>query len=151
MREKLRGDAMADQWSDLGLLWLRMLVGISIATHGFAKIFGGQMDGFAEGVAQMGFPLPVVSAWAAALSEFVGGICLAAGVGVRIAALFVFCTMSVALVIHHRQDPFNVKELAYLYWAASGTLIMLGGGRFTLTSLFQKKPVYSHNGTGSQL
>lgn len=74
---------MKDQWNDLGLLWLRLLVGVGIATHGFAKIFGGRIDGFAEGVAQMGFPLPVVFAWAA-------------GLGTRLAAGFVFCTMSAA-------------------------------------------------------
>ena len=129
---------MKNRWSDLGLLWLRVLGGVGISTHGFAKIFGGGMDRFAEGVTQMGFPLPVMFTWAAALSEFVGGLCLAAGVGVRVAAAFVCGTMSVALFLAHRQDPFDVKELAYLYWAASGALLMLGGGAFSLEKLWRK-------------
>lgn len=130
---------MKDQWNDLGRVWLRILIGTGTATHGFAKIFGGGMEGFAQGVAQMGFPLPIVFAWAAALSEFAGGICIAAGVGTRVAASFVFCTMAVALFIYHRQDPFSVKELAYLYWTASGALILLGGGRYTLERVIRKR------------
>jgi putative oxidoreductase len=130
----LRGD-----WNSVGLAWLRILAGSGIATHGFGKIFGGHMEGFAQGVAQMGFPVPALFAWAAALSEFAGGICVAVGIGTRIAALFIFGTMSVALFLHHAADPFDVKELAYLYWSIAGALIMLGGGAYTLPSLIARR------------
>ena len=128
-------------WSvDAGLAWLRILAGIGIATHGFGKIFGGHMGGFADGVAQMGFPFPAFCAWAAALSEFAGGICLAAGLGTRIAAFFIWVTMSVALFIRHAADPFSDKELAYLYWTIASALMVLGGGRFTLKQVLRQKP-----------
>lgn len=125
-------------WTDLGLLWLRILMGTGIATHGYGKIFGGHLAGFAEGVAKLGFPMPELSAWAAALSEFAGGILVALGLGTRVAAFFVFCTMGVAAFLHHRADPFSVKELALAYWTMSGALVLLGGGKFTLGSLIKK-------------
>lgn len=132
---------MGTKWQSIGLAWLRVLVGIGSATHGFGKVFGGGMEGFTQGVAQLGFPMPTVFAWAAALSELVGGTCVAAGLATRVAAFFIFCTMSVALFLHHRADPFHTKELAYLYWTASGSLMLLGGGRYTLQRLLAKKGV----------
>ena len=120
--------------SALGLAVLRILIGASIATHGWGKILGGRMEGFTEAVGGMGFPLPAVFAWAAALSELVGGLCLAAGVWTRLAAFCIFCTMSVALFIRHAADPFSVKELAYLYWTAALALMLLGGGRYAIGS-----------------
>ena len=129
---------MRRAWTvDVGLAWLRILTGVGIALHGSGKVFGGTMDHFAQGVAQMGFPLPVLFAWAAALSEFVGGVCLVAGLGTRIAAFFAWCTMSAALFLRHAHDPFSVKELAYLYWTMLSALVWLGGGRYTIRQLFK--------------
>ncbi len=131
---------MPRDWHSVGLLWLRALTGCSLATHGFGKIFGGHMEAFSHGVAQMGFPFPAVFAWAAALSELVGGICLAAGFGTRVAACWIFLTMSAAIFIRHAADPFRVKELAYLYWAVSGALIAMGGGRYALERVLIRRP-----------
>ena len=123
---------------NLGLLWLRLLMGAGIASHGYGKIFGGQVEAFSEGVAQMGLPFPLFFAWAAALSEFVGGIFIALGLGTRIAALLVLVTMSVAAFLRHAADPFHVKELALAYWTMAGTLIFIGPGTLSLDGLFCK-------------
>ncbi len=112
----------------LGLLWLRVLMGLGIAYHGYGKVFGGHMEMLTQGVAGMGFPMPAVFAWAAALSEFAGGLCVAAGFQTRIAAAFVFSTMSVAAFIAHAKDPFETKELALAYWTMAGALMLTGGG-----------------------
>jgi putative oxidoreductase len=118
-------------FTNFGLLWLRILAGAGIASHGYAKIFGGGIAGFTEGVAAMGFPAPEVFAWAAALSEFLGGTLLALGLLTRPAAFFIFFTMSVAAFIKHAPDPFQVKELALAYWSISGAYIFLGAGAFS--------------------
>src|SRR3989338_1226728 len=123
---------MKEKALSVGLLWLRVLAGAGIAHHGYGKVFGGHVAGLAEGVAQMGFPMPLVFAWAAALSEFAGGILLVLGLGTRYAAFFVFCTMSVAAFIHHRMDPLQARELALAYWTISGALIMTGAGKFSV-------------------
>jgi putative oxidoreductase len=130
---------MPSNWQGVGLVWLRFLIGCGIASHGMEKIFGGGMERFVQGVTQMGFPLPALFAWAAALSEGLGGLCLAVGLGTRVAAFFVFCTMSVALFIAHRADPFRTKEMAYLYWSAAGALMMLGGGPYTLEAIIRRR------------
>lgn len=83
----------------------------------------------------MGFPLPGLFAWAAALSEFLGGILVALGLATRPAAFFVFATMAVAAFIRHAPDPFRVKELALAYWTMAGTLILMGGGPWSLDAL----------------
>ena len=123
--------------SDLGLFWLRVFMGLGIAYHGYGIVFGGHLDRMVEGVAAMGFPLPTFFAWAAALSEFLGGICITLGLLTRPAALFVLTTMAVAAFIAHRADSFDRKELALAYGVVSCALMLLGAGKFSLDHLIQ--------------
>ncbi|MCG3205690.1 MAG: hypothetical protein KCHDKBKB_02412 [Elusimicrobia bacterium] len=132
----LNCDATKEKLLHSGLLCLRIFLGLGMAYHGYGKVFGGHITLLTEGLAGMGFPLPVVFAWLAALAEFGGGLCIALGIGTRIAALFVFVTMAVAFFVAHAKDPFQVKELAYLYGAGALSLILTGGGRFSIDSLF---------------
>ena len=129
----------SEKYLSLGLFFLRALMGMGIAYHGYDIIFGGHMSGLTQGVAKMGFPTPVFFAWAAALSEFLGGIFIAMGLYTRLAAFFVFITMSVAAFITHENDPFNVKELALAYWAVAGMFVLAGGGKFSLDALFCRR------------
>jgi putative oxidoreductase len=131
-------------FTSLGLLWLRVLMGVGIAYHGYGKVFGGIMPQMVEGVTKMGVPFPVFFAWAAALSEFAGGILIALGLATRLAALFVLITMSVAGFIVHKADPWNVKELAFAYWTIAGALILTGPGPLSLDALFSKRRWWSH-------
>jgi putative oxidoreductase len=123
---------------DLGLLWLRVLMGAGIASHGYGKVFGGHIDQFAQGVAKLGFPMPDAFAWAAALSEVLGGLCVALGLGTRYAAGAVFITMSVAAFRQHAADPFKTKELALAYWTMAGALVLLGGGAYALENVLRR-------------
>lgn len=127
---------MKESLSHLGLLWLRVLMGAGIASHGYGKVLGGGVSGMVDGVAKMGFPMPEVFAWAAALAEFAGGICIVLGLFTRVSALFVFVTMTVAAFVAHAADPFKVKELALAYWTMAGTLICTGGGGLSLDRMF---------------
>ena len=116
----------------LGLLWLRVLAGLGIMTHGFGKLFSGRIVGFTESVASLGFPFPAFFAWGAALSEFLGGLCMVAGLFTRLGAASVFVTMTVAVFVRHGGDPFAVKELALAYWTAAGAVFLSGPGPFSL-------------------
>jgi len=106
------------------------MTGLGMAYHGYGKVFGGNMHKMAEGVAAMGFPAPEFFAWAAALSEFAGGILLALGLFTRPAALFILITMGVAAFIKHGADPFQKKELALAYFVAAGALALMGAGKY---------------------
>jgi putative oxidoreductase len=116
---------------DASLLIMRVFLGSALAVHGAHKIFG-QMDGFTQGVAGIGFPVPVLFAWLAALSEFAGGLFIALGLFTRVSALFAAVVMGVAFFMVHAADPFRVKELAYVYLVFTGSMILCGGGYFSL-------------------
>lgn len=123
-----------------GLVVLRVSSGLMMATHGYGKIFeDGRMAKFTEGVAGMGFPMPELFAWAAALAELVGGITLALGLGTRISAFLIGVTMVVAAFIRHAADPFAKKELALLYLAIMVFFLLYGGGKWALDRAFGKK------------
>ena len=112
---------------------------MGIAHHGYGKIFGGHIDKFARGVESMGLPMPEFFAWAAALSEFGGGLLMAVGLFTHLAALSVFVTMSVAVFVRLAADPLSVKELALAYWTASGTLMLTGAGGLSLDAGMRKQ------------
>jgi len=125
--------------SSIGLLWLRVLMGLGIMTHGYGKVFEGRVENLAEGVAKMGLPMPELMAWAAALSEFFGGLLVVLGLATRPAALMIFCTMTVAAFIAHGADPLSKKELALAYWAISGALVLTGAGKFSFDAVVLPK------------
>jgi putative oxidoreductase len=129
---------MSSKLNDLGLLWLRVLTGAGLMVHGYQKVFQGGVPGLAKMVASFGFPQPEVFAWAAALSEFAGGLFIILGLYTRLAALFAFITMSVAAFIALKAKPFETRELALAYWTLSGTLVFLGGGSISLSSKLGK-------------
>jgi putative oxidoreductase len=143
---------------DLGLLVLR-LAGFGLAyAHGWGKLVrmvSGD-TGFVEGVARLGFPLPVVFAWAAALAESLGGLLVLLGLGTRVAAALCAFTMLVAAFgTHHAHHhaliqlglasfpPETVKawgkpEMALIYALPFVALALVGGGRFALERLLRR-------------
>ncbi|MBW2291129.1 MAG: DoxX family protein [Deltaproteobacteria bacterium] len=123
--------------SQLGLGALRVITGLSIAFgHGLAKLPPSSQ--FVKAVAALGFPLPEFFAWAAGMSEFVGGLLLAAGLMTRPAAAAVAFTLGVAAFGHHASDPFKARELALLYCAISLLFACAGSGRFGLDRIVNR-------------
>ncbi len=122
---------------DLGLLIFRLFVGLSMAlAHGLGKI--PPNDQLVGGVEAIGFPMPLVFAWLAALAECAGGFAIALGLFTRYAALFLGFTMAVAGFIVHSADPFQTKEMAFLYLASCILLVFAGAGRFSLDRIVRK-------------
>jgi putative oxidoreductase len=144
---------------DLALLLLR-LTGLGLAlAHGWGKIEGivtGDVR-MMNAVADLGFPLPVVFTWAAALSEFAGGVLVAAGLYTRFAAGFAAFTMFVAAFVRHHahqhllvvlgvqqaseevRKTWGDPEKALLYLVAFVAIALAGPGRLSLDSLIRKK------------
>lgn len=124
--------------ADVGLLILRVGVGLSLAfAHGLGKL--PPSDGFVEATAGLGFPAPVVFAWAAALSEFAGGLLIALGLLTRPAAVFVAITMAVARLGAHGSDPFGDGELSLVYLLVAVAIACIGAGRFSLDRVLWRR------------
>lgn len=145
---------------DIALLLLR-LAGLGLAVnHGWGKLSSlatGGGDRFISGVEALGFPMPGLFAWAAALAELGGGLFIALGLGTRIAASFAAFTMFVAAFLRHRfhqhllvavglldAAPDEVKkwgnpEMSLVYLVCFVAIVLLGGGRFSLDHLLGRK------------
>lgn len=124
--------------TDVSLLLMRVFIGGAIAYHGAGKVFGN-MEGFGQAVAGLGFPFPAVFAWVAALSEFAGGILIALGLLTRVSALFAMSVMAVAFFMVHAGDPFRVKELAYAYLIFTAGVLISGGGYFSADNFIRSR------------
>ena len=124
--------------TDAGLLVVRLFAGLALAFgHGLGKL--PPSPGFVEGVGAMGFPLPGLFAWAAAVAEFAGGLLLAAGLLTRPASLLIFFTMATAAFIRHAPDPFSGKEKALLFLFVALLFLLAGAGRYSLDALLARR------------
>ncbi|MFM9997204.1 MAG: DoxX family protein [Phycisphaerales bacterium] len=124
--------------TDLGLLGLRLVVGFTGFYHGAGKlfgIFGGPgIEGFTGFLRSLSVPMPGVSAWLAALAEFVGGIMVALGVYPRLAALPFAFTMFVACFTAHAGHWSGEKgmEFPFTLGVVLVAIALIGPGRHTI-------------------
>ena len=117
--------------SELSMTLLRVFAGLAMAFgHGIGKL--PPSEGLINGTAAMGFPMPVVFAWCAGLSEFLGGIFLALGLLTRPSAFFIAFTMTVAGFVRHAPDPFKVKEMAFIYLAVMIVFVVRGASSYSI-------------------
>ena len=128
--------------TNFALLILRLFTGLSMAiAHGFGKL--PPSENFIESTGNLGFPFPFIFAWAAALSEFLGGIFITLGLFTRPASFFLGITMLTAAFLSHGGDPFSNKEKALLYLCISVFLLLTGAGKYSVDASFEdKKPKY---------
>lgn len=131
------GESGLSYVANAGLTLLRIFTGISLAfAHGIGKIPPG--EDFITGTANLGFPMPTLFSWAAALSEFLGGMCLALGLFTRVAAFFIAFVMLVAILGVHAADPYQKKELAFVYFFIAAAFMIKGSGDWSLDSFLRK-------------
>src|SRR5688500_3175202 len=122
---------------DIGLLFLRVSTGVlMLAGHGWPKLmkFGELSETFRDPIG-LG-PLPSLAL--AIFAELFCSIALVVGLKTRFAAIPLLITMLVAALLVHWEDPWNKKEFALLYAIPFITLILTGGGRFTLDRMLKK-------------
>jgi len=123
--------------ANAGLTLVRIFAGVSLAlAHGLGKL--PPKEGIVNATANMGFPMPTLFAWAAGLSEFVGGILLALGLLTRFAGFFIAFTMTTALLGVHWADPFAKKELAFLYLFIALTFMIKGANDWSIDGFLRK-------------
>jgi putative oxidoreductase len=95
--------------ADLGLLVLRLGIGLTICLHGLNKVFGGgKLAGTGAWFASMGMKPGWLHARMAAATEIGAGLLLAVGLVTPAAAAGIIALMLVAGVTAHRKNGFFV-------------------------------------------
>ncbi len=128
-------------YAALGNIWLlllRLSVGGFMLTHGYPKL----TRLFEGGDIKFGDPIgvgPGLSLTLAVFAEFLCSILVGLGLFTRLATVPLIVTMSVAAFIAHGADPFGRKELALMYLLVYITLIVFGGGKYSLDHLMSKR------------
>ena len=124
----------------LGLLMLRLALGVIMIAHGWQKI-ADHMHGISGMMHQIG--LPTFLAYLVVAAEFVGGILVAVGFLTRLAAFAIFIDMLVAILKVHLPNglfsnhggfefPLACAAIAFsLIWSGSGPIAIdwLWGGK----------------------
>lgn len=122
---------------DVGLLILRLVLGLTLAAHGYNKFFGGgRIPGTARWFESIGMKPGKFHATVAATTEMSAGLGLAAGLLTPIpAAGFVSLMLVAAWTVHRTNGFFIVKEgWEYNLVLASSAVAVatLGAGRLSL-------------------
>jgi putative oxidoreductase len=130
---------------DIGLLIVRLAVGLTLAAHGSQKLFGAfgghGIAGTTKFVESLGFRPARMHAYLLGSAEVVGGLLLAAGLLTPIGALMTIGVMTAAAVAVHWKNGFFVTEGGFeftLVMAASAAAVaFIGPGAYSLDALFE--------------
>jgi putative oxidoreductase len=125
---------------NLALLVLRLVVGLTFAAHGAQKLFGAFGGHGIEGTAgffeQIGLRPGKLHGWAAAITEFFGGLAIALGIVTPIPAAALIGVMTAAvLTVHVKNGFFNTNqgfEFNLTLAAALFALAGIGAGGWSL-------------------
>jgi putative oxidoreductase len=126
------GVPRAGSW---GLVPLRAVVGLTFLMHGGMKLFTMGIGGTTTMMAQMGVPLPPVSAVMVTGVELLGGLAILLGLFTRVAGALLACDMlGVILIVKLRGGFFSPRgfELELALLGACLTLVMLGSGGLSI-------------------
>jgi len=124
----------------LGLLILRLVIGVILAAHGAQKLFGWfggpGMTGWTGAMNRMRIRPATPWAWMSALAEFLGGIGLALGLLFPLPSAAIAGSMLVAMIMVHLPKGFFVTKGGYEFnvaiLGAVVTLALTGPGAYSL-------------------
>ncbi|GAA4768171.1 DoxX family protein [Microbacterium gilvum] len=124
---------------DLGLLVLRIALGVVMIAHGAQKLFAFTLAGTTESFEAMGMPLASVTAPLAIAIELLGGAAILLGAAAPVAGGLIAAQMLVATALVHM--PYGVFvadggwELTALLGASALAVALVGAGRFSLDAV----------------
>jgi putative oxidoreductase len=128
---------------DVGLLALRVVLGVVMIAHGWQKLVTNGFGATADGFDMMGIPLPDAAAAFAITVELGGGVLLLVGALTPIVGVLMAADMAGAFWYVHR-DAFFAAEGGYefvLTLAVLGLgLAALGAGRLSVDRLVTGTP-----------
>ncbi|MGE5701953.1 MAG: DoxX family protein [Clostridia bacterium] len=125
---------------NLGLLLIRLVVGISFMGHGAQKLFGWfggyGLKGTGGWLESIGIRPGVLMAFLAGAAELVGGLLFAEGVFTPVAALLITVTMLIAIFTVHGKNGYWVTANGFEYnlmlIAVAVGVALIGPGAYVL-------------------
>ena len=125
---------------DLGLLIIRLVIGVLFIGHGAQKLFGWfgghGLKGTGGWFESIGMKPGVMMALSAGLAELIGGILFALGALTPLAALMIAGTMLMAIVKVHGPNGLWATSNGYEYnltlIAVAIGIALIGPGRYAL-------------------
>lgn len=129
--------------ADLGLLTLRLVVGLVFLTHGAHKLFVSGWLGVVGFLGELGIAPPELWAVVLTFSELAGGLGLMLGFLTRIGAFLTTATMIVAIgtVLGARGFFLPGYEFALTLLGASVALALTGPGRYAVDAWLGLEPL----------
>ncbi len=128
----------AEWQGSIGKLILRLAFGGSMLfSHGIPKL-----QAWSEKSATFPDPIGVGNEVSFALIIFAEAFCaglVVLGGLTRFALIPLIISMATAFFVIHGVDPFNVKELSFLYLTAFTALFFIGPGRLSVDSLIARQ------------
>jgi len=129
------------------LLVVRVALGACIFVHGLGKLGllksnPAGIKGFVGWLESMGMPYPRLNAWAATLTEVLGGMAFALGLGTRFVAFALTINMVVAVVKGHKGGGYLIlnnppgAEYALNLAILFAVFVLIGPGAFSLDYYF---------------
>jgi len=121
----------------VALLVIRIVIGVTIAAHGYGKFFlGGKIPGTAGWFDSMGMKPGKLHAYMAASTEVGGGLLFAAGIFTPISAASIVALMFVATWTVHRHSGFFIVaggwEYNFILGAMAVAVAVSGPGRYSV-------------------
>jgi putative oxidoreductase len=125
---------------DLGLLLIRLVIGLLFVGHGAQKLFGWfggyGLKGTAGWLESMNMKPGILMALMAGLSEFIGGLLFVLGLLTPLAGLLIAATMFMAIVKVHGANGLWSTQNGYEYnlsiIAVVIGLALIGPGKYAL-------------------
>ncbi len=127
---------------NLGLLILRVGLGLSFMMHGWPKLAGGQekWEQLGGAMSTIGIAFfPIFWGFMAAATEFFGGLFLVLGILTFPSLLLLLFTMIIATIVHvSRGDSYSTISHALELAIVFLSMICLGSGKYTLKNIIKK-------------
>jgi putative oxidoreductase len=147
-----RDEALWRRWAPVPI---RLIIGYGFLAHGWAKLNRGPAE-FAKLLAQIGAPMPELTAWVSTFIEILGGLAVLTGAFVVVASVPLIIIMLVAMFTVHLRYGFSAiktigltadgpqfgppgYEVNLLYIACLLALILGGAGPLSIDRLLARK------------
>jgi putative oxidoreductase len=129
--------------ASIGLLLIRLVFGLTFAGHGAQKLFGWfgghGLKGTAGWMESIGLKPGKMMAFAAGLSELIGGLFFALGLLTPLAALLMIVPMIVAIAKVHGPNGYWITQNGYEYnlaiIAVAVGVALIGPGQYALDTI----------------